>query len=528
MTCIQHRLLNLTSTQTQRTHEATLATSFAQLQVKKLELEFAVDPLFKKASADFDQGGAKGLLLNHLCIDSTGRIVFDSSDDAQQPADDDTRRDSMLHSKQADNDSSDQAQQVKNDDMPVDVAALGARFFPDLSKLDTQDICPSLKTFELGSGSASLDLPFLKSSDDWKKDIPQDDDDDDDDARSGIVIDEDNADGFDDVMGGFDMPADAGFGQGGEIWAREANIQPQAIPFDMTGEKPDEPAAESGPVGAFHASSKQYAVTLVHREKDQHENILSYFDDALKKNWAGPEHWKIQKVKNAARAPVAPVKRKEKEPFEIDFVTPMTQQLADLLYTKASSNSTINLPKSQWKSRTRNLLPDDKHFNSRDLLTLFLKPKARIGSRRSGMTPSTTRPELPEGQVDEAYWAQAQNQPSSHDNDPNAVAGAYDADFFQDDGAPFAPADDIDDDDFADAQELLPPSDDQNAALNVPASQQGAFGSQLVMQSRRARPEYVQYARVAKKVDVRRLKEEMWRGIGFEVSRQYSLHITYN
>jgi condensin complex subunit 2 len=26
----------------------------------------------------------------------------------------------------------------------------------------------------------------------------------------------------------------------------------------------------------------------------------------------------------------------------------------------------------------------------------------------------------------------------------------------------------------------------------------------------------VQYARVAKKVDVRRLKEEMWRGIGFE------------
>ncbi|CRK16389.1 hypothetical protein BN1723_010969 [Verticillium longisporum] len=66
---------------TQRSSEATLAPSFASLQLKKFELEFAVDPLFKKASADFDEGGAKGLLLNHLMIDSQGRIVFDSSDD---------------------------------------------------------------------------------------------------------------------------------------------------------------------------------------------------------------------------------------------------------------------------------------------------------------------------------------------------------------------------------------------------------------------------------------------------------------
>ena len=43
-----------------------------------------MDPLFKKASADFDEGGAKGLLLNHLAIDGRGRIVFDSSDDANE------------------------------------------------------------------------------------------------------------------------------------------------------------------------------------------------------------------------------------------------------------------------------------------------------------------------------------------------------------------------------------------------------------------------------------------------------------
>ena len=70
-----------------RTHrsESTLAKSAAQLRSKKLDLEFSVDPLFKKACADFDEGGSHGLLMNHLSlgagIDGGGlRVVFDVSD----------------------------------------------------------------------------------------------------------------------------------------------------------------------------------------------------------------------------------------------------------------------------------------------------------------------------------------------------------------------------------------------------------------------------------------------------------------
>jgi condensin complex subunit 2 len=44
----------------------------------------------------------------------------------------------------------------------------------------------------------------------------------------------------------------------------------------------------------------------------------------------------------------------------------------------------------------------------------------------------------------------------------------------------------------------------------------GAYGTTLITSTRRVRPEYVQYARVAKKVDVRRLKEEIWKGMGLE------------
>ena len=64
--------------------ESTLAKSADQLRSKKLDLEFGVDPLFKKTCADFDEGGAQGLLMNHLSLgvgsDGGLRVVFDASD----------------------------------------------------------------------------------------------------------------------------------------------------------------------------------------------------------------------------------------------------------------------------------------------------------------------------------------------------------------------------------------------------------------------------------------------------------------
>lgn len=58
----------------------TLEKDITNLDLKKLDTEFTVDPLFRKTSADFDEGGARGLLLNHLSIASNGQIIFDASD----------------------------------------------------------------------------------------------------------------------------------------------------------------------------------------------------------------------------------------------------------------------------------------------------------------------------------------------------------------------------------------------------------------------------------------------------------------
>jgi condensin complex subunit 2 len=504
-----------------RSAEATLATSFAQLQNKKMELEFSVDPLFKKASADFDEGGAKGLLLNHLAIDSRGRIVFDSSDDAGDATAEETQG----------TPAPDDAQDSKpNEDVEIDISGLASKYFPDLGILDQQDVCPSMKTFDLGDVNGSMDLPFLKAPEDWRNDDKKDEDEEEAGNRSGLFLDNDNPMGFDDDddmnMGGFELPPETGFGEGGEVWAREAMRDPQVRVHMMEGE-----AQEDGEEGGEATEGAQYGLSMTHGRDQEQENILSYFDQALKKNWAGPEHWRIRRVKEAGKtAPAA--KRKEKEPFEIDFTAPMSQATADMLYTPATSASTISLPAKQWTSKTKNLLPDDKHFSSKQLLRLFLKPKARMGSRREGKQARPQPDKEPaNGEVDEAYWAHREGEDALA-GENEGVQGNYDADFFQDDGLPLPGGGMDDDDDFADARDHFSPAPQDGAETMpmdgvIPSSQaEDAFGAQLVTQSRRFRPEYVQYARVAKKVDVKRLKDELWKGIGLEEVSPQDPHVT--
>ncbi|KAH7170697.1 condensin complex subunit 2/barren [Dactylonectria macrodidyma] len=528
---------------TQRSSEATLAPTFNALQLKKFELEFTVDPLFKKASADFDEGGAKGLLLNHLMIDSQGRIVFDSSDDT---GDADTlgkknqrkMGDEEEEGGEEEDDEVDEPQEAEHDDdetdVPIDVGALGAKFLPDLHLLDELDVCPSLKTFDLGDPSGSMDIPFLKAPDDWRQDQDKEKTPGAFGDISGLVIDGDAPAGFDDDdlgLGAFDAVADVAFGEGGEAWAREAALEPQMRVYDAG-------FGEEGADGEGFDDNGEYIVSMTSAQKadKMHEDILGFFDQALQKNWSSAEHWRIRKVKDVNKPTTETKKRKEKEPFEIDFASPLDSSLADTIHTQASTNAAISMPKKDWKSKSRNLLPDDKHFNSKSLLSLFLKPKARMGRRRTGFGArgdafgTTAQDNQPEAEMDEAFWAN-QKAPMQNAEETALPEGDYDANFFQDDGMPFPGGDADDDDDleFADAREHFSPGMEGQGGLTeaggitallngetMANTMGGAFGTTLVTQTRRVRPEYVQYARVAKKVDVRRLKEEIWKGMGIE------------
>ncbi|KIV77637.1 hypothetical protein PV11_09426 [Exophiala sideris] len=564
-----------------RSHEATLAPSFASFQGKKLELEFAVDPLFKKASADFDEGGAKGLLLNHLSIDSDGRIVFDSSDDAGDAAlaaektnqdDEPTQLQSMTPETGEQGEEGEDAQQEQEQDEEIDLGALAAKFFPDMSMLDNQDICPSMKSFTLGDPSGDLNIPFLKAPDDWREQkkgaaTPQpptaeanlnlSD-------QTGIFLDGSNAMGFDDddddggLLGGFDVADNVGFGEGGEAWAKDAAVEAQTRV--ASAEDVDDNLIEGN-------NADGYALSLQHKyqEDAEHESIMAYFDKAFNSRAKGKtafmtlENWRMQKIQKAQQGETsAPTRqKKEKEPFEIDFVGPMSESLQDLLEAPAVLNSQISLPKAQWKTKGRNLLDkDDEVIDPRKLMRLWTKPKCRVGRRKGKL-----------GVIDEGFGARNRigtaDAPVGDDEDEGRK-GDYDADFFADDDQmPFfdgpLPIDDDDDDGFADggadegqafmdAREMLSPQPEgQQADLNLlgpidgpedgvdGASQEqplqpevknelellpGSFGSQLVTQAgRRLRPEYVNYARTAKKVDVRRLKENLWKGMSGKLSQ---------
>lgn len=75
----------------------TLETHLENINAKKVDLEFMVDPLFRKTSEAFDEGGARGLLLNHLRVFRSCELIFDSADAVDGPASDSKDDDTLIN-----------------------------------------------------------------------------------------------------------------------------------------------------------------------------------------------------------------------------------------------------------------------------------------------------------------------------------------------------------------------------------------------------------------------------------------------
>lgn len=131
-----------------------------------------------------------------------------------------------------------------------------------------------------------------------------------------------------------------------------------------------------------------------------------------------------------------------------------------------------------------------------------------------------------DGEVDEAFWAQAaadQAANREHDADldrmllrlyllkgfqltvvVNANPAPFATQFFQDDD--FGPG--FDDEGGFDGESRSMMFDEEQDLLAATQSL-----------TRRVRPEFVNYARKAKRVDVRKLKENIWKGLGIVVPK---------
>ncbi|KAJ2355677.1 hypothetical protein GGF43_002547, partial [Coemansia sp. RSA 2618] len=487
-------------TRRQARSATTLAKDFASISVKKLDLEFSVDPLFKKTSADFDEGGARGLLLNHLGFDADGRIVFDASDSGALVDSDDAGADA--NAALDDQDVPADADAEPSHDVPVstkhkptliDISSMGDIFGNIANYLDDAHICPSLVDFEF-TRDTSLDFSLLRE-------------------HLGEEADGPAADPVPDTNGDFDSEApETQASYGG--FEDDADDMGHFLHFDEDGDGPvpletastlqlteAEEAADNG------ETSAQFGVGTLKMAEDE-DNLLSYFDTKLTKGWAGPEHWRLpisraamQKQMHtsgeddagAADDAEAKRKRSEKHVYFTDFMNGEDVR-AETLFAKPSRASAITMSKKAAQNQSHTL-PEDVHFSSKNLFNLLLKPKLKFNPRRaraaamSGSSGTDTGMGTPASGGD-GYGGFVVDG----DDGVNVFSGLDNAQFGgeSDDGPRFD--DDYDDD----ALHMSGADDVDESKPDIPALK-------LV------KPLYVNYARRAKRVNIRKLKDNIWR-----------------
>ncbi|KAI8132175.1 hypothetical protein DS838_001306 [Geotrichum bryndzae] len=497
--------------------EATLASSFDQLQVKNLDLELSVDPLFRKMCSDFNEGGAKGLLLNSLAIDNTGRVVFDGQVDQQPEEENDDEKEA--------NDNGFSNRQIES----IDLALIKEGFFADLTSVDNLSICPSLpvlqtaltdpgasefmKEIESGNSHTTINPDNANVNVEFEGAFSGDIADFEDDELSGdVVLDDHNEPELE-----FGVP-DISMHQDDEDEQQNLGLIPGG------NDNQDEN-------GIIHDADGQGAMTMLLNNVvgNQDGDIMAYFDETLRKNWAGPEHWRVQRIKNLQNpnsnmgsnntanndsstqtnadreagenftSSAEPTKKRaDKQVFFIDFLSEENDVDEATLFSEGSAS--LNMPKTQQKSKTRNLLPDDEHFSSKSLIHLFLKPKAQI-FRKSKLSTKTedefalplqdNRADDDDILVDENFFAENQQVEAELPSVDDNMDDGNDANIFGDEHG---------DDDKLDVSQF------NGTALGAGSASQG----NLLLGNKKARPEYVNYAKTAKKVNIKLLKDNIW------------------
>ncbi|WVQ69054.1 uncharacterized protein L199_007266 [Kwoniella botswanensis] len=494
-----------TTRKTTSRSEATLAKSFAQLQVKKFDLEFTVDPLFKKTCADFDEGGAMGLLMNHLGVDGKGRVVFDAGD--------------------AGGEEEEEEEEADEEEEMVDLEKL-RDFIPSVETVQDLYISDTLSAFKFSSDPDSAvdftTLFNLKDSYNDEEYQPSYADDEYDEYAPGYMPGGGEAhDFFGDED--YDMGPTGGFDDGASMMGDDMDAQEAYSGQGMGGSLAM--AAPGERLGPFdprrQAGHGELVMAFGNGGDDDAEGMFDYFDKGFGKSWAGAEHWKLRKVtrKDAATpasGSTAPTKtaKPAKAPFTIDFSSPSTSATSSKTLFAPATKSSITLPSTRTASSRSNkktsagkrreewLLPDDMHFSSRQLLRLFLKPKFSLRMRRSGAV--TQLAENANGEIDENFWAQAAAERADAglegdgmDNDSQPIP--FETQFFHDD------MDDGYVDDGLDAGDSANMYDSNEAEDLLQGSQN--------IELKKSRPENVNFAKKAKRVDVKRLKDDIWTGL---------------
>lgn len=435
-----------------RVMESTLV-KFNTIKIKKLDQELAIDPLFKKALAEFDEGGAKSLLLNTLNIDKTGRVVFDATTTGKQVDEKDYTPESSQMSQ-----------------TPINLGKVQNLLFKDNDTLDDLTICPSIEQLKVVLNDINAAKTILGDVNNKYMNQPE------------IEVDKNfdfgHYENGEEDFGGDDFGDDFGGDGEGDGEVGEFN--------DFGGDFENNDFGEDGEERDVLTHEDGYELRPSTQILDQ--DLMAYFDETMKSNWRGPEHWKVsmyKKFKNlkdngadagasAATTTSAGVKeKKKKDTLIIDFSEELDEDYEQDLF---ENQKAALLRKKDNEEPTK--LPVDIQYSSNKLITLFLKPSTIMHYTK-----------VPKSYTDETFFADQYNTQDRMTS------------FHQ------AQMDEINE--FDGGEDDVFGGIDFNDALEDNATP----GDNLLIGGRKVRPEYVNFSRIAKRVDIKLLKDNLWQGI---------------
>ncbi|XP_037448297.1 condensin complex subunit 2-like [Triticum dicoccoides] len=318
---------------------STLESSFEALNVKKFDAAFTVDPLYHQTTAQFDEGGAKGLLLYNLGVYGSCRVLFDSFEAPDKCILSDPEKAEVI-------DLSFAKEQIEQ--MIVHMPL-------------PNDISPTLRDIV-----AQFDEENKRPSHD---------------ASPGqmLVMEDQVVDSNDDSM-----PPDCGTWDFGgcddQDSAYDENCNPMS--FNSTNyeeETDDYEYSFQGPDGPD-----------VDERLEKIADLLSLGAGFSSKTnaWAGPEHWKYRKVRDLEPAQTSSgdlevakkaKKKKGKDEPDIDFTKALEHEKANVFAPPKNPKSLL-LPAN--KGSCNNKLPEDCHYQPESLVKLFLLPDILCLARR--------------------------------------------------------------------------------------------------------------------------------------------------
>ncbi|KAM6179152.1 condensin complex subunit 2 isoform 1-T1 [Rhynchocyon petersi] len=235
----------------------------------------------------------------------------------------------------------------------------------------------------------------------------------------------------------------------------------------------------------------------------------SYFSPRTMSMWAGPDHWHFRpRRKQGTSSQVESRKKNTKKDFEIDFEDDIDFD-AYFKKTKAATILTKSTLENQnWRATT---LPTDFHYEVNNLIQLHLKPGTRLLKMARDQKAGTEQYE----EIEDYDY----NNPNDTSNFCPGLQAA-DSDYEESEDLFVGPSGALD---FT-VYSCHPPKTTQgdNDAPEVQGLDITTYGeSNLVAEPQKVNKFEIHYAKTAKKMDMKKLKQSMW-GLLTEFSKKHT------